>query len=380
MFFRTNLKDLMSLGSANFFVSIIGALFWLYVAKILDKTEYGELGYLFSFAALAGGLSLMGFGTLIVVYEPKKENVFPASYVIVMIASAIGAVIVFIFIQNIIVSFLVMGLASFEVILQGILAKKHYKKFSKYFILRQMVSVGLAIFFFQIWGINGILFGYFLGTLIAFKELYPLMKNKKIEYSILRPKIRFISETFSLRISRNVIHWGDKLLIGALFGFTSLGSYYFASQYMRLLYAFPKTIAQYLLPQEAEGKNYKKLKLVSILAACLVALISIVAISYGIHIFFPKFTETILPIQIMSISIIPHIISQIQITEYLGKGNSRMVLKANIFQVTLYLLLIIGLGQSFGLMGLAFAFLIATTLKPIFILFMESRISKKLMK
>jgi len=380
MFFKTKIKDFMSLGIANFLVAIIGGLFWLYIAKILEKTEYGEIGYLISFASLAGGLSIMGFASLIVVYEPKKENVFPSSYVIVVIASAIAAVIAFILIQNIIVSLLVMGIASFEVIVHGILAKKQYKKFSIYFLLRQMVSVGLAIFFLQIWGINGILFGYFLGTLIAFKELYPIMKNKKIEYSILRPKMRFILETYALKISDVVFLWGDKLLIGALFGFTLLGSYYFAAQYLLLLFNFPKTIAQYLLPQEAEGKKNKKFKLVSILVACLLALISIVAISYGIDTFFPKFTETILPIQIMSISIIPLAISQIQIIEYLGKGNSRMVLNANIFHVTLYFLLIIGLGESFGLMGIAFAFLIPAILKPIFILIMESRISTKLTK
>jgi len=375
MFFKTKIKDFMSLGSANFFASLIGGLFWLYIAKILDKTEYGEIGYLISFATLAGGLCIMGFGTLIVVYEPKKENVFPASYVIVVIASAIAAVIAFIFVQNIIISFLVMGMASFEIILQGILAKKQYKKFSKNIILRQMVSIGLAIFFFQIWGINGILFGYFLGTLIAFAELYPLLKNKKIEFSILRPKIRFILETFSLKISNIVFRRGDKLLVGALFGFTLLGSYFFAAQYILLLYNFPKTITQYLIPQEAEGKKNKKFKLVAILVACIVALISIVGISYGIDIFFPKFTETIILIQIMSISIIPLTISQIQIIEYLGKGNSRMVLIANIFHVTLYLLLIIVLGESFGLLGIAFAFLIPSSLKPIFILIMKSRIS-----
>ncbi len=380
MYFKTKIKDFMSLGSANFFASLIGGLFWLYIAKILDKTQYGEIGYLISFATLAGGLCILGFGTLIVVYEPKKENVFPSSYVLVVIASAIAAVIVFIFVQNIIISFLVMGMASFQVILQGILAKKQYKKFSINTLLRQMVSVGLAIFFFQFWGINGILFGYFLGTLIAFKELYPLMKNKKIEYSILRPKIRFILETFSLRISNIANRSGDKLLIGALFGFSLLGSYYFAAQYLLLIYNFPKTITQYLLPQEAEGKKNKKFKLVSILVACLVALISIVAISYGIDIFFPKFTETILPIQIMSISVIPLTISQIQIIQYLGKGNSRIVLMANIFHVTLYFLLIIGLGESFGLLGLAFAFLIPSSLKPIFILIIGSRISTKPMK
>ena len=380
MFFKTKIKDLMSLGSANFFTSLIGGLFWLYIAKILDKTEYGELGYLISFASLAAGLSVMGFGTLIVVYEPKKENVFPSSYVIVVIASAIAAGIAFIVTQNIIVSFLVMGLASFEVIAQAFLAKKQYKKFSKYFILRQIVSVGLAIFFFQIWGINGILLGYFLGTLLAFTELYPLMKNKKIEFSVLRPRIRFIVETSSLKISDIVYRWGDKLLIGALLGFTLLGSYYFASMYLILLYNFPKTIGQYLLPQESEGKKNKKLKILSILVACVVALISILAIPFGINEFFPKYSETILPIQIMSLTVIPLTISHIQLVAYLGKGNSKMVLNANIFHVTLYFLLILGLGQSFGLIGIAFAYLIPASLKPLFVLIMESRISTKIMK
>ena len=377
MYFKKKIKDLLSLGGSNFFASLIGGLFWLYIAKILDKAEYGEIGYLISFATVAAGFSIMGFTTLVVVYEAKKENVFPASYMIVVIASIIAAIVAYVLLQNIIVSLLIMGMASFEVIIHNFLAKKQYLKFSKYFLFKQVVSVILAILFFEIWGINGILFGYFLGLLIGFIELNPLMKNRKIEYSVLKPKMKFMLETFSLRISEIVYRSGDKLLIGAIFGFTLLGSYYFIAQYLFLLDNFPKTITQYLLPQESEGKENKKVKILSILVACIVSLISIFAIAYFIETFFPKFSETVFPIQIMSIGIIPLTISQIQLTAYLGKGKSRIVLIANIFQVSLYFLLIILLGESLGLMGIAIAFLISASLKPIFILLLEYKMYKK---
>jgi len=56
-------------------------------------------------------------------------------------------------------------------------------------------------------------------------------------------------------------------------------------------------------------------------------------------------------------------------TQFLGKENSRIVLIGGILQVGTYFLLIIFLGQSFGLIGIAIGFTTSLILRMIFNLF-----------
>jgi len=156
------------------------------------------------------------------------------------------------------------------------------------------------------------------------------------------------------------------LVIGALFGFSILGEYHFAVQFLFLLESLPRALSIYLVPQEAEGKKNKKIKMLSIGAAILLAVISIVTVPYGVNAFLPEYHESILPIQILSIAIIPLSISSIQTSEFLGKENSKLVLIGSIIQSGLYFLLIIVLGQSFGISGMAIGFLTAAIVKTVF--------------
>lgn len=377
MYFKTKLKNLLTLGSSNVFASIIGGLFWLYLASFLEKTEYGELGFLMSFATVASVVSLLGLGTVTVVYGAKKENVFPSSYILILISSSIVALFSYFLTHNVTISFLIIGMTSFELIIQGLLSKQRYNIFSKYLLIKATVSVTLALVFYQFLGINGILLGYFLGSLILLIELRPLLKNKKIEFSLLKPKIRFMLQAYATRLSLVIFWWGDKLLIGAWFGFTLLGSYYFAAQYLMLIDTIPRSITQYLLPQESTGTKNKKIKILSILLASLIALISIIFVPFGIEAYFPQFEESIFPIQIMSIAIIPITISQIQMTEFLGKENTRIVLIGSVFQAGLYLLLLIPLGQNFALTGIAVGLVFAAISRTIFNLIMGMHLQKQ---
>ncbi len=371
MNFRTKLKDLLTVGSSNIIASIILGLFWIYLAKILEKTEYGELGYLISTATVVSVISLLGLGMVIIVYGSKKENVFSSSFVIVIISSSISAIVAFVLTQNFALSILIVGLTVFEIILQGLLSKQRYGSYSKYQLLRATILVVFAIIFYQSFGLSGILLGYFIGSLVVLKELYPLIKNGKIEFSILRPKIKFMMEAYTARLSTVLFNSGDKLLIGALFGFSILGSFYLATQYFVLLGAIPKSIAQYLLPQESEGKKNKKIKIFSVLVATLMAVISIVFVPFGVNTFFPNFPESILPMQIMSIAIIPKTVFMIQEAEFFGKEKSRIVLIGRILQTGTYFLLILWLGESFGLIGLAIGFLVTTILRTTFHFFVR---------
>ena len=184
-------------------------------------------------------------------------------------------------------------------------------------------------------------------------------------------------QAYATRLSLVIFWWGDKLLIEAWFGFTLLGSYDFAAQYLMLIDTIPRSIAQYLLPQESTGTKNKKIKILSILLASLIALISIIFVPFGIEAYFPHFEESIFPIQIMSIAIIPITISQIQMTEFLGKENTRIVLIGSVFQAGLYLLLLIPLGQNFALTGIAVGLVFAAISRTIFNLIMGMHLQKQ---
>jgi len=377
MYFKTKLTNLFSLGSANISASLIGGLFWLYLANIVTKAEYGEIGYLISLASIASAISILSLGATILVYEPKKENIFTTSYVVVLISSSLAGFVTYLISQNLIVSLLVIAMTSFTILLHGLLSRQNYRRYSLNLILKATTSIFLALLFYHIFGINGIFLGYFLGSLVIIIELKTLVKNQKIKFSILKQKIKFMLPAYSNRLLDVSFVWGDKLLIGSLFGLSMLGNYFFAAQYLFLLQTIPLSIFQYLLPQESEGKKNKNIKIFSIIIASAIATISFFVIPFFISRFFPNFEESIELMQIFSLAVIPFTISQIQITQFLGKEKSQIVLIGGVFQTTIYLLLVVLLGNYFGLIGIAIGLVISVIIRIIFNVFTAKRLGKK---
>jgi len=337
MTFTKKIKDILFLGTSNFIASIALGVFLLFLASLMEKTQYGELAYLWSIANVVVVIALFGFRTTIIVYEPKNENVFPASFVLLLIFSSISALIVYIIFQNTALSLLVLGMSLFNLIMSGINSKQRYSDHAKHRLLRAATTIVFSLILYNFFGINGVLLGYFIGTLFILKELQTLMKNRKIEFSILRSKMKFMLHLWSRNISQVFVHWGDRLLIGSLFGFSILGEYHFAVQFLFLLGTMPRSLSVYLVPQEAQGKKNKKIKILSLGAAILIAAISIVTVPYGVDVFLPEYHESILPMQILSIAIIPLSISSIQTSEFLGKENSKLVLIGSILQSGVYI-------------------------------------------
>jgi len=177
MGFKNNLQDLMTVGSSNFLASIMNAILWLYLAYILQKTDYGELGFLMSIANIGASISLLGMRSTIVVYESKNENIFPASLILILLSSSISAFIFSLFTNNLFIGILIMGVTVFELLLGGLTAKQRYRDFSISMLLRSFLTIVFALFLYHLIGIDGILIGYFLGTLIILKDLKSLLKK-----------------------------------------------------------------------------------------------------------------------------------------------------------------------------------------------------------
>jgi len=372
---KKGINDLLSVGSSQFIAQIILGLFWLYLATILSKSDYGELGFLMSIVYVAAVVSVLGLGTTVVVYEVKKENIFPASFIVVLIAATITAVVTFLLYQNFAVSILAMGQAVFTFLIHGINSQKRYGTLSLYRILRAVASIIFAIILYQYIGITGIILGFFIATLFILKEIYILLNGRKIEFSALRTKLAFTANSFINMLSTVFFNWGDKAIIGLIFGFTMLASYQLAGQYLLLLEGIPRSIMVYLVPQESEGRKNKKIKIFAITISIFIALVSIVVIPYAVTAILPEYEDAILPIQILSVSVIPLTISAIQNSQFLGKGNSQVVVIGGIIQSLVYLFLIILLGTPFGLEGISIGLLVAAIVRPFFNLLVGKRLN-----
>ncbi len=373
MVFKNNIKDLMTVGSSNFFASIINSLFWLYLASILLKTDYGELGLFMSIANIGAAVSLLGMRTTVVVYESKNENILPSSFIVILISSSISAFILSLFTNNLFIGILIIGMTVFELLLGGLIAKQRFRDFSISRLLRSVITIVLALILYHQIGIDGILIGYFFGTLIILKDVKSLLKNKKISFSIMKQKISFILEAYTSTLSHVFFLWGDKIIIGLVFGFTILANYHFAMQFLFLLDTIPRTLATYFTPKEAAGEKNKKIKVFSILIAILITIISFIAVPYGVMEFLPKYEESIVPMQILSLALVPLSISGIQQAEFFGQEKSRPVLLGGIMEASLYIISLVVLGQLYGLIGMATSFLIAVWIRVSFNFFFSKK-------
>lgn len=373
MVFKKKLKDLFTLSTSNVSASLILSVFWLFIASVMEKTEYGELGFLMSIANVGAAFALLGLRSTIVVYESKQENIFPAAFVLILISASIAAVISFILTQNLMVSFLIYGMALFRVILSGLNSQQRFKDFAIHTLVRAGSTLVLAIILFYILGINGIILGYFIGTLLSLRSLPGLLQNKKIEFSKLKSKMGFMLPAYGIRLSDVFVKWGDKIVIGVIFDLGLLGSYFFAVQYLMLLQSLPHAVTLYLTPQEAKGQKNKKIKIFTVFVSILITIFSIVFVPYIIQALLPAYEESILPMQILSISIIPFTIIGIQKSEFMGKENSKLVLLGNIIQSGLYFVLIISMGMSFGITGISVGFVISVIARVTFNFFVRKK-------
>jgi len=371
MDFRKKIRDIVTLGSANIAAAIILGFFWLFLATYIEKIEYGELGYYMSIVNVGLAISMLGLRGTVVVYEAKNENIFPASFIIVLISSSITSVVSYFLTHNVAVSMLIIGMTIFFIIVSGLNSKFRYMDISLHVIIRAVIAVLLALIFYQVYGINGILFGFFLASFLILKELSSLVKNKEINFSLLKSKIKFTLHIWSNRLAAVLFWWGDKIIIGYIFGFSILASYHLAVQYVLLIDTIPRSISQYLLPQESSGKKNKQIKIFSIIISSIIAIISIISIPYIIDYFLSEYHNSILPMQIMSIAIIPLAIAMIQQSEFLGKENSRIVLLGSIIQTGFYFPLLIVLGQLLEVVGFAIGFLASIIIRVIVNLIMK---------
>ena len=368
-------KDLASVGFANIVGSGISAIFWLYLASVIEPTEYGEIHYFIAIAAFAQIISLVGSSNVLTVYTAKKIKIQATLFFISLLVGVVSTIVIIVIFFRFDAGLLVLGYVIFEMVNAVLLGRKAYTEYSKYFLTQKILMLVFGIGFYYLIGFDGILYGLVLSfvpyTVLIFREF----KESRIDFSLLKSRKGFIVNNYAMDISGRMGSSIDKLIVAPLLGFALLGNYSLALQFFIILYVIPIVIYKYLLPQDASGNLNNKLKQTAVLLSVAIAVFGVILFPHVIPNFFPKFIEAIEAIQIMSIAIIPAMFSLLYTSKLLGLEKSKFVLISKIIATSSLIIGFIILGPIFGIIGLASVFVSVSIFEASF-LFSINKIKK----
>ena len=354
-------KGLGLLGSADIIGAAITGIFWLSIASFLEVEEYGNLHYFLGIAGIAYSITLLATQHTITVYSAKKINIVSILFLISLIAVAIAALFIFLIYDKPELSFLVIGYAINDMVIGYLMGKKLFTKYSKYILTQRMLVFILGFSFYFLFGVDGIIFALALSyihfALIIFKGL----KESEMNFSSLKIHSGFIVNNYAFSLVGGLRGNIDRLIIAPLLGFAILGNLALALQFHVILMLIPQIIFKYILSHDASGIPTKKVKFWTLVFAIITCVSTITLSPYIIPIFFEKFVDVVIAIQILSISVIPATLTLFFQSKFLGDEKSKNPLIGLLIQVIIAVSGIIILGQIFGIVGIAISYIFASS-------------------
>ena len=96
-----NFRDISTLGIASIASSVIGGLFWLFLAGLIGAEIYGEISYIIAIAGIAATISYIGAGNTLIVFTAKGEKIqAPVSLITIVLSSLASIVLFLMFFQS----------------------------------------------------------------------------------------------------------------------------------------------------------------------------------------------------------------------------------------------------------------------------------------
>ena len=369
---NSKFRDLSFYSVGTLVTNGIGGIFWLYMASLLGTEGYGEISYLISIAIMAGTISLAGMSNLLIVYGAKNIKIQSTIFLIGLISSGITASIVFFVINNdITISLYIIGYVIFTLVTAELIGQKLFSKYSKIIIIQKIMLVVFSIILYHIIGLQGIMLGIAISFLLFIILMFKTFRKIKINFPILKSRYKFSINSFLLDISNAFNGSLDKIIIAPILGFSLLGNYQLGLQFIGLLYLIPGMLFSYALSHDASGNSTKLVKKMIIGISILFSVLSIILSPILLPILFPQFTEAIVVIQIMSVSIVPSAIASTYISKYLGSENSKIVIIGSAFYLSAQIISIIILGYMYGLNGVALSVVISAIVHVVYFIIID---------
>jgi len=348
---------------------VLGAVFWLILASLLIAENYGLLNYYLASTFIFGTVALLGLNPTMTTYLAKGVEKIKHQANLTALVSSVAFIAPLILLTGYLpLSFLLIGVTLFQMSMAELLGRKMYKEYTFILVGQRAAQLALGISLYFVYGIDGVILGYTL-SFLAFSYRYLItIKNFRFDFSQIRSNFKFMMHGYAMELARTISMFSDKLLIAPLFGFTVLGLYQLGAQFLLFLGMVPTILYHYLLPQEASGIHSRKIGIGAFIISSILAIGSVASVPWIISTLFPKFTDSILAAQLMSMGIIPMTVTSILSSRFLGMERSRPVfIGATIYVATQYMTIII-LGNIFGIVGLAMSLITALTAQAVYLL------------
>ena len=355
------IKNFSSIISGDTISGIIGSAFWLYLASILTVSNYGEIQFIIGIATFGVGLSLLAQTNTIIVFEIKKRGLRQILFLLSLIIAGIVSIILFLIYSKLDIIFLTFGMICGEMTMGYLMGKQLFVRYSIFLISQKLLMITLGVGLYFIIGIEGIIYGIIISYIPAGILVISTLKNITFNISLLKDNFGFIFYNYAERLvvfsRRNL----DKVIILPILGFGILGEFALGFQIYSVMILFASISFKLLLLNDTEGKDSKKMSLVILLISTIISILGIILGPQIIPILFPQFINVIEIIPIMSLAVIPNTLVLIFSSKFLGNEKSKFILIGTIIYATSYLLLILLLGATYGIHGLAYTFLITST-------------------
>ena len=151
------------------------------------------------------------------------------------------------------------------------------------------------------------------------------------------------------------------MIIAPLLGFIVLGNLALALQFYVILMVIPQIVFKFTLSHDSSGIPTAKVKLWTFLFAIATCVITITISPFLIPIFFEKFVDVVIAIQILSLGVIPATGILFYQSKFLGQEKSKNPLIGLSIQVAITVIGIITLGQMYGMIGITISYVLASS-------------------
>ena len=370
------IKSLASVGLGDIIGSGITAVFWFYLAILMNPDSFGELHYFISIAAIVSYFTLIGSQNTITVYVAKKIPIQTTFNFISLIGGIIGFVILYLLFQRIDIGFLVFGYIIYNLVTGQLLGKQEYKNYFKYVIIQKILTLVFGLGLFIILDIQGVIYGLAISYVFFSFVIIKNFTKVKIDFKLLYPRKGFIINNYLNGLNGTVHGQADKIIIMPILGAALLGNYSLSLQIISMMMIFSAILYKYMLPQESAGYNIELIKKLLIFSSIILTIIGFFIVPIIVPTIFPKYTDAIEPIKIMSFSIIPMSISRIYTSKFLSMEKSKVIFIGSVTSTVILIPTMIAFGIWFDISGIAASFVLATVIQASYYYLASKKLNK----
>ena len=355
------IKEIGIISIGDIIGGALGGIFWFYLASQMEPDVYGEIQWFLGIAAALSYIALFGSQNTIIIYVAKNIKIQSTFNFISLVSSfLISLIVILVFpsFYKIDIGLILFAYVINSLAISDLLGRKLYSSYSKYELLQKILTVVLGIGFFHLIGYEGIILALAFSYVFYLKRIIQNFKEMKIDFSLLKSRIGFITNNYLLVLLSGFQGQVDKILVVPFLGFTILGNYSLALQMLAVLMILPNILFKYFLSEDASGNSNRKMKIFGILGSIIISFLGILLLPTLIPIFFPKFTSTVEIIPIISIFVIPNTVSLFWESKLLSELKSKYVLVGNLISFGVMISGMIILGTMLGIVGIAISLLL----------------------